>query len=183
MLVNYIEGFKNRIENIEGIGNVIFSECELGVWHDIARDYVLTKGNVFLLIVKNNIILIESDPTKICPEDNSAIAEISDCDFVIGDYVCVYDGKIEKISPPDFPIYNIYVSGKWTTDLSLEDQLTYFKNRMSQVYKQIKEQKEEAEFLGFGEVDPKLYEELEKLKQKHMEISQELAILENEKYK
>lgn len=165
--------FKTYNKEIEGIGLVVFSECEQGIWHDIAHNLPISS---YILVTNNRISLITKDPTLIVPYDGDNVFQITDSNLKVGDFV-YFDGlNLVKIEAPEYPIFDTYNGEKWITSLSLEEQLEFYKNRMSQVYKKIKEQKEEIEFIGFGEVDPKLYEELEKLKQKHMEVSHELAL-------
>lgn len=138
--------------------------------YTIQEDYSLAFNHIF----EDDYILKDGE-FEISQEDFDKLFEVGG-DIRLNPLTNKID--IVPVEVPSGIIRGVFNPKKWQWEesLSLDEKLQYYRDKMSQVYKKIKEQKEEIEFLGFGEVDQKLYDELEKLKQKHMEVSQEIAI-------
>lgn len=109
----YLE-FKNTIEEVEGIGKAVFSRDSNNlIWHEVAtkiNNLLNIRTSVFVMILNNQIVQIEKDPSLISPCDKSNIVEIENIDNLkVGEYVYISNLDIVKINPPDDmvnPVFN-----------------------------------------------------------------------------
>lgn len=175
-ILNTYLNFKNEVKEVEGIGNVVFSTDSDGrVWHDIARDIILSEEpriSKFIMVYNYLIVQIEDDPSKISPIDNSSIFEIENNPFQSGDFV-YHDSlanSLVGLSAPSTALHTKYNGTEWIIEVSLEEQIEYYKNLIIQKTKELGIEN----LAGFG--NPNLELELNELKKIHLEKSHELAL-------
>lgn len=175
-ILNTYLNFKNEVKEVECIGSVVFSTDSDGrVWHDIARDIILSEEpriSKFIMVSDFLIVQIEDDPSKISPIDNSTIFEIEENNLNIGTFV--YYDSVENnligLGTPPTALHTKYNGTEWIIEASLEEQIEYYKNLIIQKTKELGIEN----LAGFG--NPNLELELNELKKIHLEKSHELAL-------
>ena len=113
----YLE-FKNTIEEVEGIGKAVFSRDSNNlIWHEVAtkiNNLLNIRTSVFVMILNNQIVQIEKDPSLISPLENSSVIEIDEeNNLSVGKYVAISKDILINIDEPSdyiHPKFNLTTS-------------------------------------------------------------------------
>lgn len=151
----YLE-FKNTIEEVEGIGKAVFSRDSNNlIWHEVAtkiNNLLNIRTSVFVMILNNEIVQIEKDPSLISPLENSSVVEIDEeNNLSVGKYVAISNDTLTNIDEPTGFISPVFDSDnlKWVESMS--DSEVYFYNL-------------KKEYMDYQEIDtPSIIREMELL--------------------
>ena len=123
MIINKWLNFKNKIESVGNVGNIVFSYDDNGlVWHEIEEH----NEGVYIMTKDGRVVMIEQDKTMISPIEKTNIYLLDDCKLGIGDFVVNKDGDIAKIDVSEYLYPTVDVeSGK----IAETNDMEYVKNR------------------------------------------------------
>lgn len=127
----YLE-FKNTIEEVEGVGKAVFSRDSNNlIWHEVAtkiNNLLNIRTSVFVMILNNQIVQIEKDPSLISPLENSSVIEIDEeNNLSVGKYVAISKDILINIDEPSnyiHPKFNLTTSS-WIETAS-DDEITEY---------------------------------------------------------